>query len=349
MADPGITTSISETLLDIYSQITIDNTSWIPIRDNRINLIYDQLLDGILYCCFTRVSKVIGSAAVNYTLTSIIGSQTPGTQAQGNVHSSLRCDMITVAVNLGTGEIGHATTLLYENQLTVYGWAGQGFYRWRHNGSFYGFKESVAATMPIGHPFKNCGEAAWSFIPSTGMPMSAIYNFGLSQVGSLDFDTSVTSTGEGVLAQMPYPIDFSRTAFATAINIRLGGLRGFDSTERQRLFSYWSGYYEWSDLSDPWFTCDGYALLGERVQESYGEYSPDALVPREELLILDGLGEDQEPMAQDPTAEPATSLPGGTMTGYPTSNSIYFREAPTRPSLAGSDLRYLKYHYLINS
>lgn len=359
-SDPGMVSSMVAWVLSNNSSnisYVINISSWTPTFYSTVSRGFEYLLNGTLYCTMVRVKLCISTAFVSYTGTYTVSvPPVNGQLSQTGVSASY--DVLTVAVNLETGQVTQTNSALYSSSFAptnfVAGNTPTSGWNYEKITSYTGYKEAVAASLPSSHPFKACGIQAWPLLSNrNGVPgtySDTITNFSLPTLSNALLPIN-DLRGPSVV----HPAVFSSSAQPANAQSQLFNLKGYDSEVLQRIYGD-LGYLEWSELvttsNDPtlgWAGCDGLAALGASVATTWGEYSPSNLTPREELLSVDGLpADDQSLLLEDPQSQPLASLPQNGSNAYSTTNPVYFRESPNWPSFAGSSLvRSLSRFYLI--
>jgi hypothetical protein len=341
-ADPGIVAAMIQRVLLVANR-TITASSWNATRYNSAAQGFEQLIDGVLYCTMVRTSLVIGNASVSYR-TSFPGTPLPDTTAtlsETSVISASVYDVVTVGIDLATGDISQGRAPLYSHSLSVTG-ATSTSYVAQYSAIYAGYKEAVVASLPAAHPFKSCGLAAWALFDNYGATAG---DYSQSNSGLPLLSNPLTGSFEPF--RIAHPSLFSIGNQNADARVAATFFKGYSSEADKRV--YGSSYYELSDLGAEWTNCAGYGLLGAQVASTWSEYSASNLTDRAELLDLSGLSEpDQLAMEADPSSPPLASIPSLGLTQYTTSGPVYFRESPNRPSFAYSDVtRYLNRLYWI--
>ena len=315
---------------------TVNSSQWTgTIKINTVP-VFAQLLDGVTYVCLIRTSYASGTVQTTVTV-ALPPSYTPVTSVRTSEPFFTRAiyDTLTVAIDMESGAVTHTRSPLYSHEVSVTGTAqGGGALPWRFDHSrqisYTGYKEALAASLPSAHPFKACGTEAWSYLSNRSIALG-------------DSSTSYTATA---LPYGPFPAEFSLNLQPAEAD-RLARLKAYSSSAQQRILG---GYaYERSTLATGWGSCAANAVLGAYTDDSFTDYSEGALQLREELLQVDGF----DITTQDKLlAEPATPPVPSALTrvsGYTTSDRIYFREFdPSNPPAFLSGKAYSDLFWIVD-
>jgi len=364
--DPGFIDAAVDYILNVkdapssYNAFILD-TQWFGSHTKQTLRVAEQVIDGKLYCTLLRTSRFAASYSVSYALVHVqpdsfptLFNQVTSSNSINPFASSAIYDLLTVSVDLSNGSIEHGTSALYSSSLSNIAVAADGAaYKYTRSGTYTGYKEAISASLPSSHPFKACGQSAWSYLSNLHSGSLGAYSY-----TTPDFSVGgvVTSTprfiSSGVLdgANAAGPDFFSRSQQPFAARAKLDGMAGVNLTNGQRVLRNGS-VHELSTLSPAWLSCQGYSLLGASVPGSFAEYSPSNVAELADLLDVSGLSqEDQDGIteATTPPEPPLNILAPETVTGFETSEPTYFVSNNYRPLVAGSDLiRFYSTHYLI--
>jgi hypothetical protein len=365
--DPGFVDAAVDYVLNVrgapsvYDAFVLD-TQWFGERINQTLRVAEQVIDGKLYCTLLRTSRFAASYSVPYVLVHVqpesfpeLYSEVTSSNSVNPFASSASYDLLTVSVDLATGSIEHSTSALYTSSLTNIAVAADGAgYKYTRNGTYTGYKEAISASLPSSHPFKACGQSAWSYLSNLHSGSLGSYSY-----TTPDFSVGgvVTSTPRfisfGVLdgAHSASPDFFNRSRQPFAAISKLNGMAGVNLTTGQRVLRNGS-VHELSTLDPTWLTCQGFSLLGASVPGSFASYTSSDVEPLEDLLDVSGLlAEDQAGIieAATPPNPPLSLNAFENVSGFPTTDPTYFVSNSYRPLVAGSPLiRFYSTHYLIS-
>ena len=369
--DPGFIDAAIAYINEAWTPTSIDNiiildTQWFGERINQTLRVAEQVIDGKLYCTLLRTSRYAASYAVPYALEetgfSTLFSQVTSSNSVNPFAASASYDLLTVSVDLASGSIEHSTSALYSSSLSnIAIAAGGAVYKYTRSGTYTGYKEAISASLPSSHPFKACGQSAWSYLSNLHSGSLGAYSY---TTPSFTDTPRFVSTGvlDGANAfgwseATPGPDFFNRSRQTFAAHSKLDGMAGVNLTTGQRVLRD-DSVHELSTLDPAWLTCQGYSLLGASVPGSFASYTTSDVEPLEDLLDVSGLlAEDQTGITEAATppnsplilnAGAQVQHPVENVSGFPTTDPTYFVSNSYRPLVAGSPLiRFYSTHYLI--
>lgn len=309
--DAGAAAAIAA-LYNSLPYTTVEDSLWTGIRRYNTVPVFVQLLNDVVYVCLIRANYAQGQVltTVTTTLPPSFAPVTTERLSNGTFFTRAIYDIVTVAVDLQTGEISHSSSPLYNWSVTITGTASGGgnqVERFNHTRRevYTGYIEAIAASLPDSHPFKDCGTVPWSFLSNLSIPLGTT-------------EQAYTNTALPV-PRYPWNFVFSQPSAAA----RLNRLKGYSSATQQRILG--GLIYERSDLSSGWLSCEGYSLLGEYTEDSFSDYNAADLTPRDGLLRVDGyINAFQEKLLQESSNTDVQAMPSR-VTGFPTSERLYFR------------------------
>jgi hypothetical protein len=353
-ADPGFVNAAIDYVFEFFSSPSgntlILGTQWYGTVQERTLRVFEHSVNDTLYCCLLRTTRFVGNYIVDFAL-ELPGFPTLFNRVQKyGIPCSVNYDVVTIGVNLFSGEISVGSSTLYTSGLSnieVRGLGGVNTYT--RAGVYAGYKEAIVASLPSGHPFKTCGVAAWDFLDNLHAGNTGNYSYTTPTFyeGPFFSDSSSIVDGQNVAS----PDHFNRSRQSFAARARLDNMAGVNLTNGQRVLRNGS-VHELSSLSPAWLSCQGYSLLGAVVPGSFAEYSPGNVADLADLLDVSGLSQDDQDgitAAATPPEPPLSIVASETVTGFDTSDPTYFVSNNYRPLVAGSDLiRFYSTHYLIS-
>lgn len=338
---------------------TILDTQWYGQRINETVRVAEQVIDGKLYCTLLRTSRFEASYTVLFVLVHPQPESFPdlfGLVTSSNsvdpFAASASYDLLTVSVDLSNGSIEHGTSSLYTSSLSNITVLALGaVYEYTRNGTYTGFKEAISASLPNSHPFKACGQSAWSYLSNLHSGSLGPYSY--TQTLNTDGDRGtpdLISVGALDGKNVAAPNFFNQSKQPFEARLKLNNIAGVNLTTGQRVLRN-GNVHELSTLDPAWLSCQGYSLLGANVPGSFASYTPSDVQPLEDLLDVSGLlAEDQAGITQavTPPNNPGFELAFEHVSGFPTTDPTYFVSNSYRPLVAGSPLfSFYSTHYLI--
>ena len=361
--DGGMVQRIIDWLTNAYDA-QINESEWTGAVTVEIQPFATQLIDSTLYHTIVRGSYVTGRARVSWTVfnpltgTVLTGGIDETPANRGTVASH---ELLTVSVDLDSGSTSHAKVQLYNFQYNAGIYVGGGEFLLNTSISYAGLRQAFEQSLPTSHPFKSCGLTPWQAINNTSLsPGSSTYTTaGLT--GNSKYrtppllQTDRFGVGEGAAEGVAESRLFTPRAFSS-FGLGQGSIseltipRGY-STSGRRVINAGStnaGFlFELSSMATASQTCENYAALNTFGPQSFADYSPELITPREELLDVSGLLDpaDQELLSQEPPGDPPASINPASFpsSNIETSEPIYFRPAAGIPSFANISavIRYL--------
>ena len=365
--DGGMVQRIIEWLTNAYDA-QINESEWAGAVTVEIQPFATQLIDSTLYHTVIRGSYATGRARVSWTVfnpltgTVLTGGVDETPANRGTVASH---ELLTVAVDLDSGSTTHSKVQLYNFQYNAGIYVGNGEFLLNTSIGYAGLRQAFEQSLPESHPFKRCGLTPWQAINKTSLSLGSSTYTTAGVTGNYKYRTPPSlqvdrfGAGEGASEGVAESWLFTPGAFSS-FGLGQGSISaltipGGYSTSGRRVInagptadSANAGFlFELSSMATASQTCENYAALNTFGPQSFADYSPELITPREELLDVGGLLDpaDQELLAQEPPGDPPASINPASFpsSNIETSEPIYFRPAAGIPSFANISavIRYL--------
>lgn len=314
----------------IYSQSeTISEAS-------EINVITRHVVNGVAYLIALRTHRVTHQASVSYQYFSFQGQNGLEFGSVGPVLTQFRSfladavyDVVIFAVDLESGEVASDVEVVYQYSASITGFAP---YFIDPRVLFQATETrtptplAIANLLPAVHPFKACGASIWSVNPVdpaattvSGYMLAAKFSgfFTLQVSRSFDNLLGLNTNSERRIIR--------KTLFVGAPNFVLE-LSTYQNNSGSSCELY-------QDIALPW-------------TDSYSEYSPAAVVDRDEVFAdLSGLSDADQALFLSTVYEPPAAIAPGSSSAGSTLDPIYFMEwnRTSQLALAGNWIAALRY------
>lgn len=292
-----------------------------------ISVISRHVVNGVAYLIALRTHRVTHQASVSYQYFSFQGQNGLEFGPVGPVLSQTRdfiadavYDVVVVAVDLESGQVTSSAQVVYQYAATPTG--GFGPYFIGNERVFVDAIETRTPTplaitnlLPAAHPFKTCGAAIWSVNPVDPAP-TTVSGFNLDPKFSGFFTLQVSRSFNTLLG---LNTDSQRRIISKSLFVN-----GADQVLELSTYQNNSGS-----------SCALYQDIALAWTDSYADYSPAAVVDREEVFAdLSGMSPaDQQLFLSTIYEPPADILPGASTAGT-TSEPIYFMATNTLSQLS---------------
>lgn len=302
---------------------------------NAISVMSQHVINGAAYVLALRSHRVTHQASVTYQYFSYTGFQGlefgPVSPILTETRSQLLdavYDVVVFSVDLETAQVTSNAQIVYSYAASPTGFGN--FYALQYTGTETRTPTPLAITglLPAAHPFKACGASIWSLSAVDPAP--------------------TTTTANNLAARFP-------AFFTNQVSRSFNTLLGLNTDSQRRIISktlFVGAPERVLELStyqnNSGSSCALYQDIALAWTDSYADYSPAALVDREDVFAdLSGLSTADQALFLSTIYEPPAGIAPGTSTAGSTTEPIYFMDTDKTSQLALADNRTVALRYWI--
>lgn len=334
-ASKGMLDLLIAAVSDTTADTVISAQSETITEANAISVISQHVINGIAYLLTLRSHRVTHAASVTYQYFDFQGA---GGTEYGPISPVLTVsrsqvldavyDVVVFSVDLETAQVTSNAQIVYSYAATPTGFGN--FYALQYTGTETRTPTPLAITglLPAAHPFKACGASIWSLSAVDPAP--------------------TTTTANNLAARFP-------AFFTNQVSRSFNTLLGLNTDSQRRIISktlFVGAPERVLELStyqnNSGSSCALYQDIALDWTDSYANYSPAALVDREDVFAdLSGLSTADQALFLSTIYEPPAGIAPGTSTAGSTTEPIYFMDTDKTSQLALADNRTVALRYWI--
>lgn len=334
-ASKGMLDLLIAAVSDTTADTVISAQSETITEANAISVMSQHVVNGIAYLLTLRSHRVTHAASVTYQYFDFQGAGGTEYGPIGPVLTVSRSqvldavyDVVVFAVDLETAQVTSSAQIVYSYGATPTGFGN--FYALQYTGTETRTPTPLAITglLPAAHPFKACGASIWSLSAVDPAPTTTTANNLAARFPA--FFTNQVSRSFNTLLALNTDSQrriISKTLFVGAAE-RVLELSTYQNSSGSSCALYQDIALDWTD--------------------SYANYSPAALVDREDVFAdLSGLSTADQALFLSTIYEPPAAIAPGSSSAGSTLESIYFMDTDKTSQLALADNQTVALRYWI--